>query len=77
LIAAGSILTSVGLAIDDRDHRKEALIAGPLIGFGPLLVKHFAGRAIRGMSGRKFRIGKKFYLQVLDFHLPGRRLKSF
>jgi hypothetical protein len=77
LIAAASVLTSVGLAIDDKDHQREALIAGPVIGFGPLLVKYFGGRAIRKISRKKFRIGKKFYLQVLDFHIPGQRLKSF
>jgi hypothetical protein len=61
LIAAGSALTSAGLAISDKDHQGEALIAGPVIGFGPLLIKHFGGRAIRSIPGKKFRIGKKFY----------------
>ncbi|MBL7738803.1 MAG: hypothetical protein JNK14_06255 [Chitinophagaceae bacterium] len=79
LIAAGSALTSVGLAINDKENRTEALIAGPVIGFGPLLLKHFGGRAIRAIPRKKFRIGKKFYLQVLDFHISPQtqRLKTF
>ncbi|MBL7745171.1 MAG: hypothetical protein JNN00_16975 [Chitinophagaceae bacterium] len=79
LIAAGSALTSAGLAISDKDHQTEALIAGPAIGFGPLLIKHFGGRAIGAIPRKKFRIGKKFYLQVLDFHISPQiqRLKTF
>jgi hypothetical protein len=77
LIAAGSALTSIGLAVDDKAHKSEAYIAGPVIGFGPLLLRHFGSRALRGISRHKYRIGRKFYLQVLDFHLPGRRTRPF
>jgi hypothetical protein len=78
LIAAGSVLTSAGLAISsNKDQRTQALIAGPVIGFGPLLLKHFGGRIIRVIPRKKFRIGKKFRLQVLDFHLQQQALKSF
>ncbi|MEI9909610.1 MAG: hypothetical protein WDO71_08005 [Bacteroidota bacterium] len=77
LIGAGSALTSIGLSLNNKDNKDEALIAGPVIGFGPLLVKHFGGRAIRGIPRKKFRIGKKFHLQVLDFHIPKRTFKSF
>lgn len=78
LIAAGSALTSFGLALNNNTNREEALIAGPVIGFGPLLIKHFGGRAIRAIPRKKFRVGRRFYLQVLDFHFPpGYQLKSF
>jgi len=77
LIAAGSVITSVGLALSDKDHKREALMAGPIIGFGPLLIKHTGSRAIRAIPRKKFRIRKKFYLQVLDFHIPKQTLRSF
>ena len=70
LIAAGSLLTSVGLAMSDPEHKTEALIAGPVIGFGPLLITHFTNRMVRLMHRGKYKIGKKFYLQVLDLDIP-------
>jgi hypothetical protein len=77
LIGAGSALTSIGLSLNNKDNRDEALIAGPVIGFGPLLIKHFGRRLLRVIPRKKFRIGKKFLLQVLDFHIPKRTFKSF
>ncbi len=78
MIAAGSAMTTAGLAISKQATTEEALIAGPVIGFGPLLIKHFGGRLIRSFHRKKFRIGKRFYLQVLDFHIPAQpQLKTF
>jgi hypothetical protein len=77
LIGVGSALTSYGLTLNNKTNRDEALLAGPVIGFAPLLIKHFGGRAIRAIPRKKFRIGKKFYLQILDFHIPRQTLKSF
>jgi hypothetical protein len=78
LIGAGAGLTTAGLAISKQAKLGEALLAGPVIGFGPLLVKHFGGRLLRSFTRKKFRIGKRFRLQVLDFHFPGNNtLKSF
>lgn len=79
LIAAGSAITSAGLAISNKDQKTEAILAGPVIGFGPLLLKHAGARTIRAIPRKKFRIGKKFYLQVLDFHIPKQTptLKTF
>ncbi|HEY6503285.1 MAG TPA: hypothetical protein VIZ28_04860 [Chitinophagaceae bacterium] len=78
LISAGAALTATGLAISGQATTQEAVIAGAVIGFGPLLIKHFGGRGIRAMKRKKFRIGKKFYLQVLDFHIPQpQRIKTF
>jgi hypothetical protein len=77
LIGGGAVLTTAGLTISKQAKFEEALIAGPVIGYGPLLVKHFGGRLIRSFIRKKFRIGKKFRLQVLDFHLSPNSLKSF
>ena len=74
LIGAGSVLTSVGLAMSDPEHKTEAIIAGPVIGFGPLLINHFGNRITRGLSRGKYRIGKKFYLQVIDLGYSDRIL---
>jgi hypothetical protein len=76
-IGAGAALTSAGLAISKQASTKDALIAGPVIGFAPLLLKHFGGRLIRIIPRSKYRIGKKFCLQILDFHIPKYRLKTF
>ena len=76
-IGAGSAFIAGGLALSKQAEPKEALIAGFAIGYGPLLIKHFAGRLYRTMVRKKFRIGKKFRLQVIDFHIKGYPLKSF
>jgi hypothetical protein len=76
-IGAGAALTSAGLAISKQASTKDALIAGPVIGFAPLLLKHFGGRAIGAIPRKKFRIGKKFYLQILEFHIPKQTQRGF
>jgi hypothetical protein len=77
VIGGGAVLASAGLAISKQAKTSEALLAGPVIGYGPLLVKHFGGRLFRSFIRKKFRIGKKFRLQILDFHIPGSSLKPF
>ncbi len=77
LIGGGAALTTAGLTISKQAKIKEALIAGLVIGYGPLLIKHFGGRLIRSFTRKKFRVGKKFQLQVLDFYLPQQPLRSF
>jgi hypothetical protein len=77
IITGGAVLTTVGLILSKQANEKDAIIAGPVIGFAPLLLKHFGGRLLRAMVRKKFRIGKKFHLQVLDFYIPQKRLKSF
>lgn len=73
LIAGGSALTSLGLYISDRDNATEALIAGPVIGFGPLLIKHFGGRIFRLIPKARYKIGRRYHLQIIDLPLPQRR----
>jgi len=77
LIGGGAALVTAGLTLSKQAKFEDALVAGLVIGYGPLLVKHFGSRLMRSFIRRKFRIGKKFHLQVLDFYLPQTRLKSF
>lgn len=77
LIGGGVVLTTVGLIVSKQAGFEEAVKASLIIGYGPLLIKHFGGSLMRVMVRKKFRIGKKFRLQVLDFHLPQNKYKSF
>jgi hypothetical protein len=77
LIGAGSALTMAGLALSHQASPEKAAIAGLVIGFGPLLVRHFGVRVLHLFVRKKYRIGKKYRLQVLDFHLPVRNLRAF
>ena len=72
-ITGGVALTTVGLSLNDLNKPKDALIAAATIGYAPLLLKHFGGRLLYALKRKKFRIGKKYRLQVLDFHLPRQR----
>ena len=69
LIAGGAALTSVGLAISDPQHKTEAIIAGPVIGFGPMFIKYIAKGSVRAVMRKKYRIGKRFYLHISDVPL--------
>ena len=42
-----------------------------VIGYGPLLIGYLNSKI--SLKRKKFRIGKKFHLQVLDFYLPRKR----
>jgi hypothetical protein len=77
LIGAGSALTAVGLALGQKMPPGKAIFAGLVIGYGPLLVKLLGSSVIWLVKRKKFRINKKFHLQVLDFHIPHRELKPF
>ncbi|HEX7844558.1 MAG TPA: hypothetical protein VF476_02090, partial [Chitinophagaceae bacterium] len=69
LIAGGAALTSAGLAISDPQHKTEAIIAGPVIGFGPLLIKYIAKGSVRAVMRKKYKIGKKYSLHISDVPL--------
>jgi len=73
LIGAGAGLTYVGLTLNHANESKEVLIAVAVIGYGPLLIKHFAGRLIYAIHRKKFKFKKKFHLQVYDLRVPARR----
>lgn len=71
LITGGVALTTAGLTLNNQVDFNEALTAGLVIGYGPLLA-HYLVSNLR-FSRKEFRIRKKFRLQMIDFHLPRRR----
>ncbi len=72
-IGGGVALTTIGLSLNDANEPATALIAAAVIGYGPLLLKHFGGRLLYTLYRKKFRIGKKFRLQVFDLYVPPKR----
>ena len=73
LIGAGAALTTLGLSLNDANEPTTGLVAGLTIGYGPLLLKHFGGRVLYAIKRKKYRIGKKFRLQVFDIYVPPKR----
>jgi hypothetical protein len=71
LITAGAALTTAGLTLSKQATFKEAAIAGAVIGYGPLVLGYAKSKL--SLKRKKFTIGKKFRLQVLDFYLPRKR----
>jgi hypothetical protein len=71
LITGGVALTTAGLTLSEQAKFKEALIAGLVIGYSPLLLQYIGSKI--SFKRKKFKIGKKFRLQVLDFHIPRKR----
>ncbi|MEO5563108.1 MAG: hypothetical protein ABIR18_06725 [Chitinophagaceae bacterium] len=71
LITAGVALTTAGLTLSEQAKFKEALAAGLTIGYSPLLIQYLGSKI--SFKRKKFKIGKKFRLQVLDFHMPRKR----
>lgn len=71
LITGGVALTTVGLSLNNQVDFNEALKAGLVIGYGPLLAHYLVSNL--KFSRREFRVRKKFRLQMIDFHIPRRR----
>lgn len=71
LITGGVALTTAGLTLSKQADFAEALTAGLVIGYGPLLLKYLGSKI--SLKRKKYRIGKRFRLQVLDFHIPRNR----
>jgi len=71
LITAGVALTTAGLTLSKQAKFKEALTAGLVIGYSPLAINYIGSKI--SFRRRKFRIGKKYRLQVLDFHIAPKR----
>lgn len=68
IISGGVALTTLGLTASKQAKFKEALTAGVVIGYGPILIYYLKSKI--SFRRKKFSIGRKFQLQVLDFHLP-------
>lgn len=75
LIGAGSALTTAGLTLSKQQKLGDAAVTGMVIGFGPLLIKHFGGRLLRAIFRKKYVIGGRFRIQILDLSIPGIRMK--
>ena len=71
LITGGVALVTAGLTLSEQADFREALIAGIAIGYGPLAVGYLKSKI--SLKRKKYRIGKKFRLHLIDFYLPGRR----
>lgn len=72
LIGAGVGLTTLGLSLNDANDPQTALIAGATIGYGPLVAKFLFGRLFYALKRKKFKIGRKYQLQVFDIR-PARK----
>lgn len=71
LITGGVALVTAGLTLSEQADFREALIAGVVIGYGPLAVGYLKSKI--SLKRKKYRIGKKFRMQIIDFYIPGRR----
>jgi hypothetical protein len=71
LITGGVALVTAGLSLSKQTDLKEALIAGAAIGYGPLAIGYLKNKI--SLKRKRYRIGKKFRLQVLDFYIPRKR----
>jgi hypothetical protein len=72
-IGGAVALTTIGLSLNDANEPGTALVAASVIGYGPILLKHFGGRLLYAIKRKKYRMGKKFRLQVFDMHIPPQR----
>ena len=71
LITGGVVLVVGGLTISNQAEFEEALLAGTVIGYGPLAIGYLKNKI--SFKRKKYKIGKKFRLQVIDFYLPRKR----
>lgn len=71
LITGGAALVTAGLTISKQASFKEALIAGLVIGYGPLIIDYLSKKI--SFSRKSYKIGGKFRLQMLDFYVPRQR----
>lgn len=71
LITGGAALVTGGLTLSKQADFNEALIAAAVMGYGPLAIGYLKSKI--SLRRKKFRIGKKFRLQVIDFYIPRKR----
>jgi hypothetical protein len=71
LITAGVVLVTGGLTLSNQAEFEEALLAGTVIGYGPLALGYLKNKI--SFTRKKYKIGKKFRLQIIDFYLPRKR----
>jgi hypothetical protein len=71
LVTGGVALVTAGLSLSNQAEFNEALLAGAVIGYGPIAVGYLKSKI--SLKRRRYKIGKKFRLQILDFYLPTKR----
>jgi hypothetical protein len=71
LITGGAALVTGGLTLSKQADFSEALVAATMMGYGPLAIGYLKSKI--SLKRKKFRIGKKFRLQVIDFYIPRKR----
>jgi len=70
LIGAGVGLTTVGLSLNNANEPRTAFLSALAIGYGPILVKFIGGRILYALHKKKYKLGKKYRLQVFDITIP-------
>jgi len=76
LVVGVATVTTVLLVVTKTYHEEKALIVGMVAGLGALVIKYL-GTRIGLFVRKKYKIGKKYHLQVLDFHMPPPGHKPF
>jgi len=68
LVAGGMVLVTGGLTLSKQASFGEAAKSAAVIGVAPMVIPFLTSKI--SLKKKKYRIGKKFRLQVLDFYLP-------
>ena len=76
LVVGVATLTTVGLVVTKQQKEEKALVTGMIAGVAALLIKHF-GTRLGLFVRKKYKIGKKYHLQVLEFHMAPAGKKAF
>ncbi len=77
LVVVGvAALTTATLLITKEAKEEKALAIGMIAGAAALLVKYI-GTRLGWFTRKKFKIGKKYHLQVLEFHITPPQQKAF
>jgi hypothetical protein len=71
LITGGVALVTAGLSLSKQADFKEAMITGAVIGYGPLAIGYLKSKI--SLKRKKYKIGKRFRLQLIDFYIPRKR----
>jgi len=71
LITGGVALVTAGLSLSKQADFKEALVAGAVIGYGPLAIGYLKSKI--SLKRKKYKFGKRFRLQLIDFYIPRKR----
>ena len=70
LAGAGVGLTTIGLSLNNANEPKTAFLSAAAIGYGPVLAKFILGRIVYLLRKKKYKIGRKYRLQVFDIRVP-------